>query len=126
MNPTNIDDRETLFRAVKKSYPNAFIDGKPSPALFIDGKGLSVSRDGGRTENEVVEVFRNKFVDSMGNPDYAGCVKITAKECRDAETFPTPIKNKNDIYHAEIHDSPSIVEIPLLKAARLCAACKIV
>lgn len=45
-----IEDNEMLYRVVRKSYPDSFIDGKPTAALFIDGKGVSVDRDGGRAE----------------------------------------------------------------------------
>lgn len=119
----NIDDSELLYRMVKKSDPDGFINGEPTPALFIDPKGLSVDRDGERDESDIIESFRNRFDKNGG---YGRAVKITAAKCRDIGTYPNPINNKKNKYHAEIHESEEIVEISLIKAMKLASACTVV
>ena len=61
MNPSNINDKETLYRVVRKSYPDGFINGKPTAALFIDAGGVSGDRDGGREESIIVSAFKTRF-----------------------------------------------------------------
>ena len=120
MNPNEIEDNEILYRVVRKSNPDGFIDEKPSPALFIDSNGASVDRDGERSEAEIVETFKNRF---QRRDDYKTAVKIGAKECREIQTYPNPIGNKKNIYHAEIWDSEDEREISLLKAIKLANLC---
>ena len=40
-----IEDSEILYRVVRKSDPDGFVDGEPTAALFMDNKGTSVDRD---------------------------------------------------------------------------------
>ena len=54
MDLNKIADEEILYRVVRESYPDAFIGGKPSAALFMDPGGVSVDRDGGRKEEDIV------------------------------------------------------------------------
>ena len=50
-----IEDRETLYRVVKRSRPDCITKNREiSPALFKDLGGNSVDRDGGREEAEVI------------------------------------------------------------------------
>ncbi len=125
MDPKNIQDGEMLYRAIKQSYPEPFVLGKPSPALFIDKNGLSVSRDGGRAEDEVIQALSRKFVNKEGKSDYSGCLKISAKDCREVPTYPMPKPTQKDPYHAEIHDSEFVIEISLKKAILLSMACTV-
>lgn len=118
-----IEDNEMLYRVVRKSYPDSFIDGKPTAALFIDGKGVSVDRDGGRAEAQIVESFMNRFAKS---DDYGHAVKIQTGICRKIGTFPTPVGNKKNKYHAEIHESENEIQISFIKALRLANECQIV
>jgi hypothetical protein len=54
MLPQEIADAEVLFRAVpKKPHMWKKAEERPSSAVFKDSKGISVDRDGGRSENEV-------------------------------------------------------------------------
>lgn len=123
MDPSNINDKETLYRVVRKSYPDGFINGKPTAALFIDAGGVSVDRDGGREESIIVSAFKTRFykVD-----DYKTSVKINAGVCRAIGTYPNPVHNRKNKYHAEIHESSTVVEITLIKAMQLASKCRIV
>ena len=121
MDPNVIEDKEVLYRVVRNSYPNAFVNNQPTPALFMDPKGASVERDGGRAEKDIIRKCKQRF-GTRG--DYKTAVRITAGECVCAGTYPNPIHNTNNIYHAEIHDSDSVVEICLLKAILLAKLCR--
>lgn len=123
MNLNQIDNSETLFRVVRKSDPNGFIDGKPTAALFIDPRGTSVDRDGGRKESEIIDSFRKRF---DKRDDYDKAVKIGAGTCRAIGTYLNPIGNTRNKYHAEIWESEKEPVISLLKAIRLAAECKTV
>ena len=123
MDLNKIEDYEMLYRVVRNSYPDAFIDGKPTAALFMDEKGASVERDGGRSEDEIISMCRSRFA---RRADYKTAVKITAGECREADTYPNPVGNHKNAYHAEIHNSEQVVEISLFKAIQLAARCRVV
>ena len=97
-----IEETEILYRVVRESDPDGFVDGKPTAALFMDERGASVDRDGGRTEPEIIDKFKWRF---RKNNDYKTAVKIGAGQCRSANTYPNPIGNKTNKYHAEIWDS---------------------
>ena len=120
MEKNNIEDSELLYRMVRKSDPDAFIDGKPTAALFMDEGGVSVDRDGGRSEEEIIESFRYRF---RKNNEFKTAVKIYAGQCRAVDTFPNPVGNYKNCYHAEIWESENKREISLLKAIKLAQLC---
>ncbi|MGM9551960.1 MAG: hypothetical protein ACI3XA_06845 [Clostridia bacterium] len=114
-----IEDSEVLYRAALTTMPDSFDeDGETLPALFMDDKGASVERDGERDEQTILEVLKNKFFGKI-----IGVVKITAGECRDCETYPIATHNFRNQYHAEVHGSPTQIEINTLKALQLADAC---
>jgi len=121
MDLNKIENYEILYRVVRNSYPDAFVNGKPTAALFMDSCGVSVERDGGRSEEVIVAVCRSRF---GRREDYKTAVKLTAGECRNVNTYPNPVGNHKNEYHAEIHDSEQVVEIGLLKAMQLAAMCR--
>lgn len=121
MDIDNIENHEILYRMVKRSDPDGFINGKPTAALFMDKNGVSVDRDGGRSEQDIIDNFKWRF---RKKEDYRTAVKIKAKECRRVGTFPTPVGNKKNQYHAEIWDSQSERLISLIKAVQLAQLCK--
>ena len=121
MELNKIEDSEILYRVVRKSDPDGFVEGKPTAALFMDKKGTSVDRDGGRTEQKIIEKFKWRF---RNKDDYKTAVKITAGECRSANTYPNPIGNKTNKYHAEIWDSENEQFVSLFKAILLAKMCR--
>ena len=55
-----VKENENLYRAVKRSNPDYIIGkNKVSSAMFKDESGVSVSRDGGRSEKEVISSFKD-------------------------------------------------------------------
>lgn len=120
MDLNNIEDDELLYRMVKKSDPDSFIDGKPTAALFMDAGGASVDRDGGREEQEIVNKFKWRF---RRNDDFKTAVKIGAGICRKIGTYPNPIGNHKNKYHAEIWESDKESLISLMKAIQLAEQC---
>lgn len=121
MDLNNIADHEILYRMVKKSDPDGFINGKPTAALFMDKNGASVDRDGGRTELEIINKFKWRF---KKKEDYKTVVKIGAGTCRKIGTFPNPTGNHNNEYHAEIWESEEERMVSLFKAMQLAACCQ--
>lgn len=122
-NKDEILDDEILYRIAKRSDPDAFKDGEPQAALFMDKRGASVDRDGGRPEKDIIDKFQWRF---RKNNEYRATVRIDAGRCRSAGTFLNPIGNLSNQYHAEIWDSEDVVEVSLLKAMQLASMCKVV
>lgn len=122
MNPKKIEDNELLYRVVRQTDPDGFIDGKPTAALFMDPQGLSVDRDGGRTESKIIDTFKKRF--NRYKQDYKTAFKISANTCRSFNTYPVPAANKSNKFHAEIHESKEIIPISLFKAIQLANLCK--
>lgn len=120
MELNNIVDSEILYRMVKKSDPDGFINGKPTAALFMDANGVSVDRDGGRVEADIIENFKKRF---RKRDDYRTAVKIKAGVCRDADTFPKPIGNHKNRFHAVIWNSQNEKLVSLFKAVKLAKMC---
>lgn len=115
----DILDEERLFRAV----PNLPDYWKPdqqkySSAVFKDSGGASVDRDGRRATKDIVDLFAER------KPGY-GLVSILAQQCRECNAHPVakPIEATEETeaneHHAEIHDSPTKVEIKGSKARKL-------
>ncbi len=119
-----IHDNESLYRLNRKSYPDSWVNGKPTAALFIDPDGLSIQRDGGRKEKDIVE----KCIKRFRKDPLTGIVKVVAGYCRKIKTCPKAINNQRDKYHAEIHNSEkdNDKQITLIKAVMLADNCDIV
>lgn len=121
MDMNKIEDSEILYRVVKNSDPDGFVQGKPTAALFMDEKGASVDRDGGREEKEIVGTFKKRF---GRRDDYKTAVKISAGDCRTVGTYPNPVGNRKNKYHAEIQESENEIVISLFKAIQLAQRCE--
>ncbi|MBD3343048.1 MAG: hypothetical protein GF353_28380 [Candidatus Lokiarchaeota archaeon] len=111
VNVEKINDKEKLYRAIHPIFWKNDLN-KPSTAAFKDSKGVSVDRDGGREEKEVIAVFDKK------KPNY-GLASITAKSCREIGTHPIPKPLDDNIYHAEIHDSEDKIRISMSKLKKI-------
>lgn len=107
-----IDDTEILYRAIPDN-PNMWKPeiNRPSSAIFKDERGVSVDRDGGRSEQQIIDDFQNRWPDR-------GIVSILTKTCREIGTEPIAKPEEDNIYHAEIFDndgSPKIKRSKLKK-----------
>lgn len=120
MPSSEINDREILYRAIPQN-PNMWKAAlnRPSSAVFKDSRGVSVDRDGDRSERQVIACFDKRMPGR-------GIVSITAKICRDIGTNPMPKPEKDNLYHAEIHDNDGRIEIRRSKLKKLSSASKIV
>ena len=119
-----IKDEEKLYRAILNKMPNAIIDGRVLPSVFLqENTGTSVDRDGGREHNEILETLKNRFNRNGKEDNYLGAASITAKECRAAKTYPNPCGNKKNIFHAEIQESETEIPLSLTKAMLISRMC---
>lgn len=116
-----IDDNEKLYRSVPKNpdlWETKF--NRPSSGFFLNPEGISVDRDGGRTEQQIIKDFDERYPGR-------GFVSILAKACREIGTKPVAKPLENNIYHAEVHDEDGS---PIIKSRskrrKLATACKIV
>lgn len=119
MNPT-FQPKEKLYRAIRP-IPRLWDweKNRPSPAAFIDANGLSVDRDGGRTDNAIVSSFTSKF------GQLQGVVNVSAAECTEIQAVVVPKPTSNQ-YHAEIHGSIDEKRLSKIQALRLSQICTIV
>lgn len=124
MNLDRVENFELLYRVVRKSDPDGFIDNKPTAALFLDPVGTSVDRDGGRTEEQIIDTFKRRF-NGKNRKDYKAAVKISAELCRKsgAEPIPNPGNNK---YHALLQETDKIVALSLLTAMKIAKCCTVI
>ncbi len=122
MNEYFIENDEILYRACTEKNLSEFINGKPSPAFFIDSGGLSVDRDGRRDEVKIINTLVNRFKKAK----YICSVKLQANICKEIGTHPLPKPSKNNKYHAEIHKTAQIIEIDLFTAMRLAQCCEVI
>ena len=98
-----IDDSEYLYRAFH-FLEWSFKDNRPSSRLFYSrNSSLSVDRDGGRVDSEIIENFRQR-------DKYKSCglVKHTARFYRECETEPIPDPETGNDYHALVNGKDMI------------------
>ena len=120
MLPLTINDAEKLYRAVpKKPHMWKSQEDRPSSALFKDSKGVSVDRDGGRSIDDICQAFERRI-------EMKALVCLSAGECRKLQTYPVAKAERDNPFHAEIHDSQNRVQLPSKKARDLAKAFKIV
>ena len=120
MLPPDIDDQELLYRGVIRK-PNFWKskENRPSSAAFKDSNGVSVDRDGSRESSEIILSFERRLC-------LRAVVTITAEKCREFQTHPVAVPQPENIYHAEIHDSPNCVQISKRKARHIAESVVIV
>lgn len=120
-----IKDEERLYRAILNKIPNAIVNGRVMPSVFIqENTGTSVERDGDREHNEILETLKSRFNRNGKEDNYLGAASVTAKGCRVAKAYPSACGNRKNIFHAEIHESETEILLSLTKAmliSRMCA-----
>lgn len=117
-----IDNSELLFRAVPdKPQMWKEKEGRPSSAIFKDSQGVSVDRDGNRTDAQVTENFKKRF------STLKAIVSIEAEECRDAGAFLQYDPLPDNFHHSLILNSQDSIQVKSSgKARRLTKLTKIV
>ena len=118
-----VTDEEILYRAVTLN-PIFWKNDcqRPSSALFKDSKGVSVDRDGQRTDNDIIKNFNEKFKNNI-----KAIVSINAATCRnELNLFLKASPCDDNIYHAEIHNSDKEIQLKSSQARRLSEKVKII
>jgi len=108
---SEIQDSEILYRAIHPSFWN-YEEDRPTSALFKDRKGVSVDRDGDRSEDDAV----NFLLNSRQN---FGAGKLNAGQTRNIGTYLKPDKTPENDFHALILESESKVQLSNSKAKKL-------
>ncbi len=112
---------EKLYRVVKRSQPDSMReDGKPTSALFKQDDGVSVDRDGSRTEPEIIDAFRARF-----SKRFKGLVRVGADICIDHDMAVIPADKANE-YHAEIFDDENRTPLSSINALILADEAQVV
>lgn len=112
---------EKLYRVIKRSQPDSMQpNGRPSSGLFKQKNGVSVDRDGCRTESEIIQTFRERFTKR-----YKGLVRVGANICLDNDMAVIPDDSEN-IYHAEIFNDTARTPLSSINALKLADASYVV
>ncbi len=95
-----IDETENLFRVVKRSRPNCITtSGSITPALFKDTNGISVDRDGGRTDEDSIS-----FIINITFPRRAKAIaKFSALVCYEVQARIEAAPSSENPFHANIY-----------------------
>lgn len=116
---------DLLYRAVKRSQPSAIRlkNGKPkvSSSLFKDENGVSVDKKMQRSEESVIQRFKESFSSRL-----KGIVTLSEQDVMNANAIVIPKPSGNNPYHAEIHKSDSEIELTEIQALKLADVCRFV
>ena len=106
-----VQRNELLYREIKRSQPDSMNEkGRPTSALFKQENGVSVDRDGERSEDVIIETFKERF-----DKRFKGLVKVGADICIENDIVVIPETSSN-IYHAEIFENVNKDPLGQLKA----------
>ncbi len=106
-----VQRNELLYRVIKRSQPDSMNEkGRPTSALFKQENGVSVDRDGERSEDVIIETFKERF-----DKRFKGLVKVGADICIENDIVVIPETSSN-IYHAEIFENVNKDPLGQLKA----------
>lgn len=95
-----IEIKEKLYRAVKRSKPDTLnAKNKATSALFKGEKGISVDRDMGRAETEVIDALKKHFKERC-----KAIVTFPARECKENGILIVPTPSQGNVFHAELYD----------------------
>ena len=115
----SVQINEQLHRAVKRSKPDWLdVQNRPTSAMFKDDNGVSVDRDGGREECDIIEFMRTISLPRR----VKGIARLSAEACFQAGCDVKPASSDKNPYHANIFlDSSDIHKqnIQALKLARV-------
>jgi len=98
-----IDDEEFLYRGIIEhnwDYEN----NRPSSATYKDSKGVSVDRDGQRTEKKCITFLKN-------SKDFFAVCKVMTKTVKELNAIPKYLPIEDNPYHSEIHDSAERIQM---------------
>jgi hypothetical protein len=87
--------------------------GRPTSGAFKDSKGLSVDRDGDRSEPEVISAIDERL------PLDGFIVSVKYAQCQSIPTDVVYLPVQGNEYHSEIHDSVGRIPLSASKAKRL-------
>lgn len=106
-----VQRNELLYRGIKRSQPDTIDEkGRPTSALFKQDDGVSVDRDGDRSEEVIIKTFKERF-----DRRFKGLVKVGANVCIDNNMAVIPETSYNE-YHAEIFENEDKVPLGQLNA----------
>ncbi|MEX2567938.1 MAG: hypothetical protein WD431_18470 [Cyclobacteriaceae bacterium] len=106
-----VDDNEFLFRGVvDKNWD--FENDRPTSATFKDSKGVSVDRDGGRTEKECINKINLVA-------DFHAVCKVRTKDVRKLSAIVLYKPIDENKFHSEIHDSLERIQMRGKKPSRI-------
>ena len=118
----NVGDDETLYRVIKRSRPDCVTKNNGiSPALFKDPNGVSVDRDGGRSEDDIIRYI----VDSTFEKRAKAIVSLVSAVCFEIGVDIIPAPSVLNPFHANIFLNDN-EQIGNLQALQLADRCKIV
>ncbi len=96
-------DEEYLYRGIIDINWD-FENDRPSSATFKDSKGVSVDREGDRTEDKCIEALTSKR-------NFLAICKVKAKQIREVNAIVKYVPLQDNIYHSEIHDSDERIQL---------------
>lgn len=118
-----MDDNFSADECLYRGLPQMWLkdDKSVSSAAFKDSGGVSVDRDGGRTEEECI----NKMVGNLTNIVAIG--RLTCGDVTACDALPKYLPVEGNEYHSEIHDSAEQIQIKKQsKAKKIADKCQVV
>ncbi len=121
MLPDEINDEEFLFRLVIANPSHwKSNENRPSSAIFKDSKGVSVDRDGGRSDDDCADFLEDKLGKGKA------VVKINVGFCRSKSILVTSDPLEENPYHAVLQRSEVDIELTASQAKFLARNCELV
>lgn len=108
---SEIKENEILYRAIHPSFWN-YEEDRPTSALFKDRKGVSVDRDGERSETDAVNFLLN-------SRQGFGAGNLNAGQTIAVGAYLKPDKTPENDFHALILESESKIPLSNGKAKKL-------
>lgn len=115
-----IDSSEKLYRSVNP-VNWYFPEGRVCSSLFKNPDGVSVDRDDGREENQILNSFFKRF----GNEMVKAVVYVVADFCYNLPACIVYKPEEDNEFHSEIHDTDKI-SLSNSKAKKLADNCNVI